>query len=284
MSMPADTPAAVITSPSSTYRSSGRTSMLGSSSRSRSSEPQWVVAGRPLSSPAARVHQRAGADAGQQPGVRPAGPDPAQVGLVDQLRAGAHPARLDQHVQRRRVRPGVLGLQHQPLGAPDQPAVRRDRRHRPAVVRPLLGPRGEHLPRPDRVQLLQPVEHQDPDRSHGPIQPSRRRTRCTHAHPRGAGAAAPAGAEGIGGARGAAAPRGCGNLAAWRAVRGAGGPATTSRPCCAGRSRSSTGRATTAPAWATSPASSASASPRSTTTSRARRRCCRRRWTRRWTG
>ncbi|AJZ86932.2 MULTISPECIES: hypothetical protein [Streptomyces] len=37
----------MITSPSSTNRSSGRTSIVGSSSASRSSDPQCVVAGRP---------------------------------------------------------------------------------------------------------------------------------------------------------------------------------------------------------------------------------------------
>jgi DNA-binding MarR family transcriptional regulator len=53
MSMPADTPAELTMSPSSTKRSSGRTSMVPSSSASSSRDPQWVVAGRPASKPAA---------------------------------------------------------------------------------------------------------------------------------------------------------------------------------------------------------------------------------------
>ena len=52
-----------------------------------------------------------------------------------------------------------------------------------------------------------------------------------------------------------------------------GRPATTRRRCCARRSTCSTGRATTARAWATSPPSSGSPSPRSTTTCRARSTC-----------
>jgi hypothetical protein len=53
MSMPAETPAEVMTSPSSTHLSPGRTSIDGSSLARCSSEPQWVVAGRSRSSPAA---------------------------------------------------------------------------------------------------------------------------------------------------------------------------------------------------------------------------------------
>ena len=53
MSMPAETPADVTMSPSSTYRSSGRSSIVGSSSAKVVSAAQWVVAGRFASSPAA---------------------------------------------------------------------------------------------------------------------------------------------------------------------------------------------------------------------------------------
>ena len=53
MSIPAETPAAVMTSPSSTNRSSGRTSIVGSSSTRRSSVLQCVVAGRSRKRPAA---------------------------------------------------------------------------------------------------------------------------------------------------------------------------------------------------------------------------------------
>ena len=52
MSMPALTPEAVITSPSSTQRSSALTSMEGSASANRPSAFQYVVAGRSRSSPA----------------------------------------------------------------------------------------------------------------------------------------------------------------------------------------------------------------------------------------
>src|SRR5437763_616302 len=53
MSIPAETPAAVITAPVSTKRSSGRTSISRPSVGSSSSDCQWVVAGLPSSSPAA---------------------------------------------------------------------------------------------------------------------------------------------------------------------------------------------------------------------------------------
>ena len=46
MSIPAETPAAVMISPLSTNRSSGRTSTVGSSSASVSRLPHQVVAGR----------------------------------------------------------------------------------------------------------------------------------------------------------------------------------------------------------------------------------------------
>jgi hypothetical protein len=79
MSIPAEMPAEVTTSPSSTNRSSVRTSIVGSSWASVSSELQCVVAGRCASRPAAantsepvreqaggREYQRAGADARHQ--------------------------------------------------------------------------------------------------------------------------------------------------------------------------------------------------------------------------
>jgi len=53
MSIPADTPAAVTISPLSTKRSSGRSSIVGSSSARSGSALQYVVAGRPERNPAA---------------------------------------------------------------------------------------------------------------------------------------------------------------------------------------------------------------------------------------
>jgi hypothetical protein len=53
MSIPAETPAAVITFPLSTKRSSGRTSISRPNVGSSSSDCQCVVAGLPSSSPAA---------------------------------------------------------------------------------------------------------------------------------------------------------------------------------------------------------------------------------------
>ncbi len=53
MSMPAETPALVSRSSSSTNRASTSVITVGSISQSRLSEAQWVVAGRPFSSPAA---------------------------------------------------------------------------------------------------------------------------------------------------------------------------------------------------------------------------------------
>ncbi len=57
MSIPAEMPAEVTRSPSSTNRWSVRTSIVGSSSASFSSEAQCVVAGRCASKPAAAYNQ-----------------------------------------------------------------------------------------------------------------------------------------------------------------------------------------------------------------------------------
>ena len=123
MSMPAETPAEVTRSPSSTSRSSGRTSIVGSSSASRSSEAQWVVAGRSLEQAGRRVDERAGADAGHQRDRGALAADPVEVGGVVELRPGALTARVDQHVERRCVRERVVRLDGQSLGAPDGLAV-----------------------------------------------------------------------------------------------------------------------------------------------------------------
>ncbi len=75
--MPADTPAEVTTSPSSTNRASLRTSMLGSISASRSREAQCVVAGRPDSSAGGGIHQSTGTDARHDRHRCPAGAGPS---------------------------------------------------------------------------------------------------------------------------------------------------------------------------------------------------------------
>ena len=120
MSIPAETPAAVITLPLSTKRSSGRTSISGPSVGSSSSDSQCVVAGLPSSSPRRGEHEGAGADAGDDRAAAGEAADPVEHRLVGELPARAPPARIDEHVQRRRGLPGLVGHDAQALRAGDR--------------------------------------------------------------------------------------------------------------------------------------------------------------------
>ena len=57
----------------------------------------------------------------------------------------------------------VVRAEHQGLGADDGLTVGREAEGVPAVLGVLLGPVGEHLPGADGVQLLDPVEEEEPD-------------------------------------------------------------------------------------------------------------------------
>ena len=254
--------------------------------------PSAVVAGPPLSRPAA-AYERAGTDAGQQRG-RPAGPDPGQVGLVDQLRAGAHPARLDQHVQRGASAQACSACSTSPLAQRTSPPSG-------AIVvtdQPSSGHCWVHAAStshgPTASSSSRPVEHQDPDRSHGP-HPTLPPPNPLHPrHPRvqsgGIGGCAGGGSpprvqsRGIGGCAGGGSPH---RVGAWRRggrcaaraarLRPADGAAPGDRGLQpAGLRRHQHGR----PRRELGVDQVGDLPPRR----RARRHCCPRRWTRRWTG
>ena len=190
MSIPAETPAAVTTSPESTNRSSGRTSSVGSSSASRSSAPHHVVAGRSRSRPAAAKTRAPGAHARHE---RPAVTEPAQPvegHRVGEVASRADAARVHEHVERRRALPRVVGQHPHPLRARDRLRRSRNREHLDAVVGPLRRPGGEHLPRACEVELLGPVEQAQPRCAScvdptAPFQPAPRQLRPAKGTPSG---------------------------------------------------------------------------------------------------
>ena len=139
-------------------RCSGRARAAG-----RASPSAWSPAG-PSSRPGRRVHQRAGADARQQRGVRPARPDPVEV--VSSTSCGRVP-----------FPPGWISTSSGGASAQEcsacstSPLAHRTGPPSAAIVVPdqpssghcwVHG--GEHLPRPDRVQLLHVLEQHDADR------------------------------------------------------------------------------------------------------------------------
>ena len=78
-------------------------------------------------------------------------------------RPGARAAGVDEHVEGGGVVDRVVRAEHQGLGADDGRAVGREAEGVPAVLGVLLRPVGEHLPGTDGVQLLDPVEEEEPD-------------------------------------------------------------------------------------------------------------------------
>ena len=158
MSMPADTPAAVMTSPLSTNRSWSRTSMVGSSSAS-------LVSDRPVRGRGAITQQagggedeRTGADAGhERAGCGEASRRRAWMGSSGiELRPGPTAARIDEDVETRCVFPGSIGQDAQALSrsAPGRGrSRRRTPRHRhPASCEPRKRgpPRGRRNRAPRR--------------------------------------------------------------------------------------------------------------------------------------
>ena len=136
---------------------------VGSSSESRFSEAQWVVARRPISKPAAaytrlpvQTEVISGTDAR-------CFADPVQVGVVVEHRPGARAAGVDEHVEGRGVVDRVVCAEHQGLGADDGRTVGREAEDVPAVLWVFLRPVGEHLPGTDGVELLDPVEDEQAD-------------------------------------------------------------------------------------------------------------------------
>ncbi len=166
MSMPAETPEEVMMSPSSTYRSSGRTSMVGSIVFSVSNEAQWVVPdGWPTARP--RPYQRPCADAGGQAAAAGLGPQPGQVAGVGHERSGAVATRIEDDVEGPGVAQGDIGRHDQAVGPPHRAgAGDADGDGLPPVVGPDAGPAGEHFVGAHGVELLDPVEQEDADGLH----------------------------------------------------------------------------------------------------------------------
>ena len=107
MSIPAEMPAEVMMSPSSTNRSSPRTRIVGSSSASRSRLRQCV-------------DERARAHARHQRDLAPLATDPVELRLILQLRAGSLAAWVHEDLAGRSVAIGVVGLHDQALGTTHQ--------------------------------------------------------------------------------------------------------------------------------------------------------------------
>lgn len=143
---------------------------------SQGSQRRPVCRGRAArQQPGGRVYQGAGADAGQQRDGGALAADPVKLSVIAQVRAGAAAARVDQHVQRRRVGVAMLGLDDQPFGTPHQPAGPGQAANRASVLGEPPGPVGQHLPGADGVEFFDLVEQHDADIlqvcGHAAIQP-----------------------------------------------------------------------------------------------------------------
>ena len=136
---------------------------VGSSSESRFSDAQCVVAGLPGQQPGGGVDEAAGAHRGHQRDGGALGADPAQVVGVAKEPPGAVAARVDEHVQGGRVVSEWWAPRTRPLAPMTSAAVGGQAGDAPAVLGVLLGPVGEDLPGADRVELLDAVEEQQPD-------------------------------------------------------------------------------------------------------------------------
>jgi len=150
MSMPADTPAEVTTSPSSTNRSSPRTSMVGSSSARCSSEPQCVVAGR-FAEGRRRRRRATRADTGHQRHVLALAAHPVQLCLVAQLGSGALATGVHQHLKCGASAYEWWAWSTRPLAHRTRPPGLGDARDGKAVIGEVPRPGGEHLPGSDGV-------------------------------------------------------------------------------------------------------------------------------------
>ena len=108
------------------------------------------------------VDQRPRAHAGQQRHGLALPTQPVQVVLIG-AESPDVTARLDQHRELGHVLAGVVGRDDEALVAGHGPAVGGERRAGVPVLGMHLGPVRQHLPRTDRVELLDPVEQQDAD-------------------------------------------------------------------------------------------------------------------------
>lgn len=70
---------------------------------------------------------------------------------------------MHEYVEWRRVIEREMRAQHKALGGRHQTAIARKTADRPAVLRVMLRPSRQHLPRTDGIELLDIVKQQDPD-------------------------------------------------------------------------------------------------------------------------
>jgi hypothetical protein len=82
------------------------------------------------------------------------------MGRVINLRFGAIATRMEQHFETRGAGRTVVGLDDKTLCTGDRSAVGRERSCRETVLRKVLRPPREHLPRSDGVKFLSIVEQQ----------------------------------------------------------------------------------------------------------------------------
>src|SRR6266536_627872 len=111
------------------------------------------------------VDERARAARHQRP-IAAETAQPVEHGFVLQLAARPHAARIDQHVERGRGLPAVIGKDAHALRTPDRLGHASEREHLDSIVRPLLRPCRQHLPRPGPVKLLRALEERDGDPRH----------------------------------------------------------------------------------------------------------------------
>lgn len=162
MSMPADTPADVMMSPSSTKRSLGRTSIEGSILASSARSPNQVVAGRPASSPAAAYYECSVAHADHERYGFALLLHPGEMSLVGRQRADLA-SRVNEDINRRHRGEGVMRRNDETPPALDGAPISRDAEDLEAIAGEQHCPHREHFPRTRSVELFHSVEQQNPD-------------------------------------------------------------------------------------------------------------------------
>ena len=162
MSIPADTPAAVITSPSSTKRASGRTSTF-SYLRERLERAPVRRRRAALEQPGGGEDERAGADARHQRPVLAEPADAVEHALVLCLRPGV-PAGEDEDVDLADVGPRPVRQEPQAMRAANLVSALGDGVDVDCAAVRLGSPGSEHLVRADDVELFDAVPDRDRNR------------------------------------------------------------------------------------------------------------------------
>jgi len=127
-----------------------------------------VVAGRPARIPAAaRINEPVHTLAMSVPAAAVARTHSSVASSARRGRVPRPPGTINTF-KRGNIRPVAEGLDGHPLGAGDRTGGPGEGEDLPAVLRPLLGPTGQDLPRSDGIQLLDTVKEQYPDGRHSP--------------------------------------------------------------------------------------------------------------------